>query len=53
MTQFQVTKRSKTIHQVMKNFKVVPYHEVEQTLDEASKKTFSNKKCEKFDAAEV
>jgi hypothetical protein len=53
MAQFQMTKRSKTIHQVMKSFKVVPYEEVEKTLDEASKKAFADKKCEKFDMAKA
>jgi len=53
MTQFQVTKRSKAIHQTMKAFKVVPYGEVEETLDEATKKTFADKKCEKFDMAKA
>lgn len=53
MVQFQITKRSKKIHQVMKNFRIVPYNEIEQTLDEATKKTFSGKKCEKFDVAEA
>jgi len=53
MTQFQMTKRSKAIHKMMETFKVVPYAEVEQTLDEASKKTFADKKCEKFDMAKA
>ena len=53
MTQFQVTERSRTIHQVMETFKVVPYAEVEKILDEATKKTFADKKCEKFDMAKA
>lgn len=53
MVDFKFTKRSKTIHQVMKKFKVVPFDEMEKTLDEATKKTFANKKCEKFEAAEA
>lgn len=47
MVQFTFTEKSKNIHRVMKDFKVVPFKEVEKTLDEASRKAFSNKKCEK------
>ncbi|WNY23179.1 hypothetical protein MmiHf6_04830 [Methanimicrococcus hongohii] len=53
MVQFKFTERSKTIHGVMKDFKVVPFKDVEKTLDKASRKAFSDKKCEKFEAAEA
>ena len=53
MVQFRFTERSKTSYRVMKDFKVVPFEEVEKTLDEASKKAFSGKKCEKFETAKA
>ena len=36
---FECTRESKEIYQIMKDFKVVPYSEIEKRLDEATEKT--------------
>jgi hypothetical protein len=36
---FNCTKESKEIYQVMKDFEVVPYSEIEKRLDDATQKT--------------
>jgi hypothetical protein len=36
---FEFTKESKAIYQVMKDFEVVPYSEIEKRLDDATQKT--------------
>lgn len=45
MTKFRYTEKSKMVDSVMKDFKVIPYPEVAKTLNEATRKTFPNKKC--------